>query len=128
MDERNNTGRYKDLIAWRKAFELGLKIYKVTEKWPKHEQFGLTSQVRRAGVSVSANIAEGYEKGGARDYARYLSIARGSLGEVETLLLFALKLGYIAEKEYRELDELRKEVAKLVKGLHRSVSRTAGDN
>jgi four helix bundle protein len=114
---RANGQRYRDLVAWQVAFKLGYEVYRVTASWPKHEIYGLTSQIRRAAVSVSANIAEGYERRGKIEFARYLDIARGSLGEVETYLLFALELGYISKAEYTKLDGLRVRSAKLIGGL-----------
>jgi four helix bundle protein len=85
---------YKDLVAWQLAFKLGLLIYRICEDLPRHEQFGLASQLRRGAVSVASNIAEGYGRSGRIDYLRFLKIARGSLYEVETQLLFAEKLKY----------------------------------
>ncbi len=113
----NALNRYRDLVAWQVAFKFGLEIYKSTQAWPKHEIYGLISQTRRAAVSVSANIAEGYERRGKTEYARYLDIARGSLGEVETYLLFALELKYIDKTEYERLDAIRIRAAKLLGGL-----------
>lgn len=109
--------RYRDLVAWQVSFKLGYEVYRITASWPKHEIYGLTSQIRRAAVSVSANIAEGYERRGKTEFARYLDIARGSLGEVETYLLFALELGYIDKSDYARLDALRIRSAKLIGGL-----------
>jgi four helix bundle protein len=120
-EAENDCGRYRDLIAWQVAFQLGLEVYKATMSFPKHEIYGLTSQLRRAGVSVAANIAEGYERRGKIEFARFLDIARGSLGEVETLLLFALELGYMEKDEYDKLDALRIRSAKLVGGLLNSL-------
>jgi four helix bundle protein len=99
MADTSREKRYRDLVAWQTAFKLGLEVYSVTANWPKHEMFGLTSQIRRAAVSVSANIAEGYERRRKTEFARFLEIARGSLGEVETFLLFALELKYITKAE-----------------------------
>lgn len=117
----NDCGRYRDLVAWQVAFQLGLEVYKSTLSFPKHEIYGLTSQLRRTAVSVSANIAEGYERRGVVDYARFLDIARGSIGEVETLMLFAIELGYLEKDEYDKLDALRIRAAKLVGGLLNSL-------
>jgi four helix bundle protein len=103
-EAENDCGRYRDLIAWQVAFQLGLEVYKATMSFPKHEIYGLTSQLRRAGVSVAANIAEGYERRGKIEFARFLDIARGSLGD-----------------EYDKLDALRIRSAKLVGGLLNSL-------
>lgn len=117
----NECGRYRDLVTWQVAFQLGLEVYKSTMGFPKHEIYGLTSQLRRAAVSVATNIAEGYERRGKVDYARFLDIARGSLGEVETLLLFALELGYLEKEEHDKLDAQRIRSAKLLSGLLNSL-------
>jgi len=112
---------FKGLRTWRRAYELSLDIYKVTKEFPKHEQFGLISQMRRAMVSVSANIAEGYERQHRKEYIHFLTIAKGSLGEVETYLLFSKDLKYISDGLYAELDNKRKEVGKLLTGLIKSL-------
>lgn len=80
---------YKDLRAWQQAFALVREVYSVTESLPSTEAYGLTSQIRRAAVSVPANIAEGYSRTSRKEYIQFLSIARGSLSELETLILIA---------------------------------------
>ena len=80
---------HKDLRAWQQAFALVREVYSVTESLPSTEAYGLTSQIRRAAVSVPANIAEGYSRTGRKKYIQFLSIARGSLSELETLILIA---------------------------------------
>jgi four helix bundle protein len=86
---------YRDLIAWQKAMALVKNVYEATRDWPSVEQFGLTSQVRRAVVSVPANIAEGQGRYGSRELLHHLSVAHGSLCEVETLMLIAVDLEYL---------------------------------
>ena len=88
---------FRDLIAWQRAMDLAESIYDATRDWPPEEQFGLTSQVRRAAVSVMANIAEGQGRTGPREFLHHLSIADGSLSEVEAHLLFAHRLRFIDE-------------------------------
>lgn len=112
---------FRDLIVWRKAYSFALAVYKTTMVFPSEEKFGLTSQIRRAAVSVSANIAEGYERQHRKEYIQFLTIAKGSLGEVETYLMFAKDLKYIDEKEYDKLEGMRQEVGKLLRGLIRSL-------
>lgn len=80
---------HRDLIAWQKAVDLGLEVYRLTRSFPDAERFGLISQLRRAGVSVSSNIAEGYGRGTTADYLRFLRAARGSLYEIDTQLCSA---------------------------------------
>ena len=85
---------FRDLIVWQKAIALALDVYKLTRQFPKEELYVLTAQVRRAAISIPSNIAEGHARQG-REYASYLSIARGSAAEVETQLLIAVQLEYI---------------------------------
>jgi four helix bundle protein len=90
-------GSFRDLVAWQRAIGLAEAIYHVTCAWPSEERFGLTSQIRRAAVSVMANIAEGQGRTGSREFLHHLSIADGSLSEVEAHLLFAHRLRFIDE-------------------------------
>jgi four helix bundle protein len=120
--EGKENERYHNLVVWQVAFQLGLEVYKCTQSWPKHEIYGLTSQVRRAAVSVAANIAEGYERRRKAEFIRFLDIARGSLGEVETLLLFGVELGYLSRSDYDELEKIRIRCAKLIRGLLNSLA------
>jgi len=85
---------FKDLIVWKKDIQFAKEVYVLTKAFPKEEQFGLTSQVRRAAVSVSSNIAEGHSRQG-REFAHYLSVARGPLAEAESQLLLAVELDYL---------------------------------
>jgi four helix bundle protein len=89
--------RYNDLIAWQKAMDLVEQIYMITRSFPKEELYGLTSQLRRAAVSIPSNIAEGHCRNGRREFVHHLSIALGSLGEVETQVIVAQRLGYLAD-------------------------------
>lgn len=115
---------YRDLQAWQKAFAFGLGVYEVTKTFPMEERFGLVSQLRRAAVSVSSNIAEGYGRGTTQDYIRFLRMARGSLYEIDTQLNFALDLGYISGATYEQLRGQLKESGRLLGGLIRSVERS----
>ncbi len=92
---------HQQLRVWKMSMELALDIYHVTGHMPPNERFGLTSQIRRAAASIAANIAEGAGRESAADFARFLSIARGSLAELETHLLLAEGLGYLARDESR---------------------------
>ncbi len=112
---------FRQLNAWQKAYELSLEIYRVTKKFPKTEVYGLVSQFQRSAISVPANIAEGYERNHKKEYIQFLSIAKGSLGEVETYLLLAKDVGYLPTEEYGKVDEKRKQSARLLKGLIRSL-------
>ena len=105
------------LIVWQRSHELVLKIYEITKDFPKDEQFGLTSQIRRAAVSIPSNIVEGKARGSSKDYNRFLLIARGSLEEVKYQMLLAKDLKYIDEQKYKELLNLAMEVGRLLAGL-----------
>ena len=108
---------YKNIKAYQLAESLVIEIYKITKKLPKEELYGLTSQIRRAAVSVSANIAEGASRRHKRDYLQFLYIARGSLAEVECLIRLANKLEYLSDNDFKNIGELRNEVAKTLYGL-----------
>ncbi len=113
---------FKKLIVWQKAYVLVRMIYTHSQKFPSTELYGLTSQIRRAAVSVLANIAEGSERQHKKEFLQFLSVARGSLAEVETYLMLAKDLGYLNEEEFRNLEEQRGEVGRLLRGLCKSIS------
>ncbi|MEQ8844082.1 MAG: four helix bundle protein [Phycisphaerales bacterium] len=115
---------HRDLIAWQKSFEMGLHVYKLTSDFPKSEERGLRSQLRRAAVSVASNIAEGYGRGSKLDYLRFLKIARGSIFEIDTQIRFALRLGFISKPAMADLDERLRECDRLLSALIRSISRS----
>ena len=105
------------LIVWQRSHELVLRIYEVTKGFPKDEQFGLTSQIRRAAVSIPSNIVEGKARGSNKDYNRFLMMARGSLEEVKYQMLLAKDLKYIDENTYIEIYKNMDEVGRLLGGL-----------
>jgi len=105
------------LIVWQKAHQLVLKIYQITKDFPKDEQFSLTSQIRRAAVSIPSNIVEGKARGSNKEYKRFLLMARGSLEETKYQLLLAKDLKYIDEKSYQEIYNSMDEVGRLLGGL-----------
>jgi four helix bundle protein len=113
---------YRDLIVWQKSMDLVTLVYQFTESFPQKEVFGLTNQLRRAAVSVPSNIAEGQGRNSNRDFQRFLSIARGSLQEVETQLELARRLGYLGETNLIDINELSSEVARLINGLSRALT------
>ena len=108
---------YKDLIVWQKSFQLVKKIYKVTEKFPHSEIYGLTSQMRRASISMPSNIAEGFVRKHTKEFSQFISIAFGSGAELETQLLLVKELGYITEEKFKELDPLLLEIMKVLNSL-----------
>jgi len=112
---------YKELKVWQKAYELCLRIYKVTTTFPKEERYGLTSQIRRAAVSIPSNIAEGYGRKSTGEYIQALYIAYGSQCELETQILLSGDLGFIESKTLRQLQERVEEVERMLKGLIKSL-------
>ena len=101
--------------------DLVIAIYRATEGFPAKEQFGLTSQMRRAAVSVPSNIAEGQGRSATADYVRFLRIARGSLQEIETQVELSRRLGYLADNKAEELQEKSAEICRILAGLIRSL-------
>ncbi len=112
---------FQDLIAWQRAMELVTAVYHVTRDWPREEQYGLTSQIRRAAVSIPSNLAEGHGRSGPREYAHHVSIAFGSLCELETQMLIGEQLGYANGDTTSELMTKTAEVRRLIRGLIRSL-------
>jgi len=111
---------YKDtskLIVWQKSHKLVLKIYEITKEFPRDERFGLTSQIRRAAVSIPSNIVEGKARGSKKDYRRFLLMSRGSLEEVKYQLLLARDLKYIEQDVYNDVLDNAKEVGRMLSGL-----------
>ena len=109
--------------AWRRAHQLALDVYDASERWPRSERYELTAQVRRACLSVPANVAEGIAKRGPRELRRYLDIALGSLAELCYLLVFARDRGLISREDWSILDEQRNRVGQLIWGLVRPIKR-----
>ena len=123
-EKTDRTGKgFRKLLIWQRAHELTLLVYKLTEKFPKHEMFGLTSQLRRAIVSVPANTAEGYAAGGKGQFGRYLDIAQGSLAEAEYYLILAQDLTYINPAQFEQAESLRAETGFLLHRLIESLDR-----
>jgi four helix bundle protein len=116
---------FRKLIVWKRAHALTLTVYKASEKFPRHEIFGLTSQIRRSASSIGANIAEGYALGSSANYLRHLNIAIGSLAETEYHIELAHDLGYLAEGDYAQLCDLANEVGYLLSRLKASIERNA---
>jgi four helix bundle protein len=108
---------YKELIVWQKSFELVKKIYKITDNFPKSEVYGLTSQIRRASISIPSNIAEGFVRNHKKEYSQFISIAFGSGAELETQILLSKELKFITDKEFYELDSLLLEIMKMLNSL-----------
>ena len=108
---------YQDLIVWQKAMELVTKIYQVSNKFPRDEVFALTSQLRRAAISVPSNIAEGQGRSSRKEFIYFLGNAKGSLSEAETQILIARNLSYVSDEDLNTLLELSAEVGRILNGL-----------
>jgi four helix bundle protein len=113
---------YRDLTVWQKAIDLVESVYRTTQGWPKEELYGLTNQVRRAAVSVPSNVAEGQGRHSPKEFLHHLSIAEGSLHEVETHLLISYRLRYIDEASCDALMYRTAKVGRLLHGLVRHLT------
>jgi len=98
--------RWKKLNVWKLADKLALRVYEVTRRFPRDEVYGITSQLRRAALSIPTNIVEGYSRKGDKELAHFLSISFASLSEVKYLIYFSDNLGYLSEEEYQGLKEV----------------------
>ncbi len=112
---------YRDLDAWKLAVAMVGAVYRFTASFPADERFGLTTQLRRASVSVPSNIAEGWGRGSTAEYLRFLRTARGSLYEVETQVIIATQLGFASAAEAAAMQEQAEHVGRVLAGLVRSI-------
>jgi four helix bundle protein len=112
---------HKKLNAWSDAVDLAQQIYRVTERFPSNEQFGLTSQIRRAAVSIPSNIAEGAARQTKKEFLNFLHIAKGSLSELDTQLEIARRLEYLDQARWETLDERLERIDCMLSGLVRSL-------
>lgn len=119
--ERTNS--FKDLIVWQKSHQLVLAIYTITKTFPKEEIFSLTNQVRRASVSIAANISEGYKKKTIPNKLNFINIAEGSLEEVKYYITLSKDLKYIDEKNYEQLYNYAEEAGRLISGYEKAISK-----
>ncbi|MCA9239944.1 MAG: four helix bundle protein [Planctomycetales bacterium] len=121
MSSAEDIRSHKDLKVWQRGIDLAEAIYKLTAGLPSEEKYGLTSQLRRAAASVPANIAEGNARDSTKDYLRFLSMAVGSLAEVETFLALVERLRYSSSSSLRELDALIEEERRMLRALQKSL-------
>ena len=119
MDNRIKS--YKELIVWQKAISLVSDVYAISKTFPNEEKFGLVNQLNRAVVSIPSNIAEGWGRESSKNYLQFLRISRGSLMEVETLIIISKNLNYINEDSFKKLSEQLEEVSKILQGLIKGV-------
>lgn len=115
---------FKDIIAWQKSYKLTLVIYRESNTFPRSEEFGLKSQLRRASVSIISNIAEGFKRRGAKDSLRFYNQSEASLEGVKCQLMLAHDLGYLKNENYKELYDLGEEAGKVLCGWTRSQKAT----
>ena len=109
--------RFEDIEAWQRAWELTREIYTISNKGPFSKDFGLRGQVRRASVSIMSNIAEGFERGGTKEFVQFLSVAKGSSGELRSQLYVALDQGYLNEDVFDWLFTTALETSRMISGL-----------
>lgn len=117
MDIQTKIQSFTDLRVWREGHSLIIEIYKLTQNFPKEEMFGLTNQVRRAGVSITSNIAEGFSRSSYKEKSQFYSMALGSLTEVQNQLLIARDINYLNQKEFDLLKNKTINISKMLNGL-----------
>jgi four helix bundle protein len=110
-------GSHRDLVVWQKAMDLTVEVYRLSKRFPRDEIYRLISQITRAAASVPANIAEGHARSTARDYANFLSVAKGSLMETETYLMLSVRLGYLTPEAAAPALILVTEISKMLTSL-----------
>ena len=115
------TQSFKEVIAWQKAHEFVILVYKITQQYPPSEKFGLCSQFQRAAVSVPANIAEGYRRDGMGDKLRFLNIAQGSLEECRYYIILSRDLGYITLETYENMNVVIEEASRLLNAYYKGI-------
>ncbi len=116
---------YRDLIVWREAMDLAVACHRLVDCFPESERYGLALQVRRAAISIPANIAEGRSRFGTREFARFVSIARGSLAELETHILLAQRLGYVESARTAPILARTAETGRMLSALHTTLKSRA---
>ena len=110
---------YRDLKVWQRSIDLAERIYPLTASFPASEIYGLSSQMRRAAVSIASNIAEGWGRRSRKDYGRFVLVARGSNDELETQLVIAGRLGFCNTEQLDQATALSDEIGKMLSGLHK---------
>ncbi len=117
MEEKKIINTYKDLIVWQKGMDLVTEIYNLTEQFPRSEIYGLTSQIRRAAVSIPSNIAEGRRRGTRKDFRQFLLISFGSGAELETQIEICKRLAFGRDLDYNKVDSLLDEIMRILNKL-----------
>jgi four helix bundle protein len=127
-DYLDNVKHYMNLKVWQKSHQLAINMYKLTNKFPPDERYGMTNQIRRAVASIPANIAEGHGRNSFGDFKRFISISIGSANEVEYLLLLSKDLGYINQESYEMLSKDLLIVLKMLQALKRAIEAKCNQN
>jgi len=117
METKPKVRNFRDLIVWQRSMELSVQIYKITKQFPRDEIYGLTSQIRRAAVSIPSNIAEGQARGTDAAFANHVDIALGSTAELETQLNIASQVGYLDKSDLENIIKMIEEITKMLYGL-----------
>ena len=117
--------KFEDIEAWQKARELTREIYRVTNRGAFAKDFGLRDQIRRASVSIMSNIAEGFGRGGNREFIQFLSMAKGSVSEVQAQLYVAVDAGYLTKDQFQQLNSLSQSTGNLIGGFIRYLTKSA---
>ena len=112
---------YRDLEVWQKSMVLAKEVYQVTSSFPTDEKFGLTNQMRRAAVSIPSNLAEGHARSGTQEFKHFISIAIGSVAELETQILLSVELGYLNRDRENDLLVELDTIGKMLRGLHKAL-------
>lgn len=120
MDENKKIKSFTDLVAWKEAHKLVLEIYSVTKNFPKEEQFGLTSQLRRAVVSITSNISEGFSRNTHKEKIQFYRTSLGSLYEIQNQTLIARDVGYLVNEDFKRIADITVLVSRLINGLLKS--------
>ena len=113
---------YKDLIVWQKAMDLGVDVYALVKLLPKEEMYALSSQIRRAVISIPSNIAEGQARNSTKEFIQFLAIAKGSKAELETQLLLCVKIGYLTESQISASMNTLSEIGKMINKIHQTLT------
>ena len=119
--EKRKASHFKELLVWQKGMELAELVYRLTQKFPSDERFGLVSQMRRAAVSVPSNIAEGQARKSTREFLQFISHAMGSLAEVETQVVLGERLGHCQPQDTVDIHKLTADLDRMLKALRRSL-------
>lgn len=112
---------YRDLIVWQKALDLVVEMYKVTDTFPEREKYALSSQMRRAAISIPSNIAEGRSRSTSKDFVHFLHMALGSSTELETQIIIAKRLNYVTDADFQGATQLLSEVCRMLHGIIRKL-------